>query len=74
MNTGWRHPAEPLFNFASRWARKRLSAEVWARIQPDRHWFTQEFLNGLDAEDDKDAVFKLWLFLGGPEGSISDST
>ena len=55
-------------------ARERLSAEVWARIQPDRHWFTQEFLNGLDAEDDKDAVFKLWLFLGGPEGSIFDST
>ena len=55
-------------------ARERLSAEVWAHSDADPYWFIQDFLDGLKGKDDRDAVFQLWLFLGGPEGAISDPT
>ena len=55
-------------------ARERLSAEAWERTSPERYWLTQEFMDGLDAHDDKRAVLRLWVFLGGPEGDISDRT
>ena len=55
-------------------ARERLSAEVWVRSDADRYWFIEDFLDGLKGKDDRDAVFQLWVFLGGPEGAISDST
>ena len=55
-------------------ARDRLTAEVRARTDADRHWFTQDFLDDLKGKDDRDAVFHLWLFLGGPEGAVSDPT
>ena len=55
-------------------ARERLSVEVWDRTPPDRHWLTQEFMNDLEVRDDSEAVFRLWLFLDGPEGAISDRT
>ena len=55
-------------------ARERLSEEAWDRTPQDRYWFTQEFLDNLESEDDEGALFHLWLFLGGPEGSIPDPT
>ena len=55
-------------------ARDRLSAEVWDHSQPDRYWFAQDFLDSLNRKDDRDAVFQLWLFLGGPEGNVADPT
>ena len=55
-------------------ARERLSAEVWDRSDADPYWFIQDFLDGLKGKDDRDAVFQLWVFLGGPEGAISDPT
>ena len=55
-------------------ARNRLSAEVWAHSQPDRYWLAQDFLDSLNGKDDRDAVFQLWLFLGGPEDNVADPT
>ena len=44
------------------------------RTPQERYWFTQEFLDNLESEDDEGAFLQLWLFLGGPEGSILDPT
>ena len=55
-------------------ARERLAAEVWDRCSPDRYWLAQEFLDGLESEDDRGAVWRLWIYLDGPEGAILDLT
>lgn len=55
-------------------AKERLWAQVWARSNADPYWFIQDFLDGLKEKDHRDAVFQLWVFLGGPEGAISDPT
>ena len=55
-------------------ARERLSAEAWNHNSADRYWLTQDLFDYLREKDDRDAVYLLWAFLGGPEGDIADPT
>ncbi len=55
-------------------ARETFSTLVRELAERGREWLAQEMLNDVEPLNDDDAVFRLWIFLGGPQGKIADQT
>ena len=55
-------------------ARETFSTLVRELAEQGREWLAQEMLNDIEPLNDDDAVFRLWIFLGGPQGKIADQT
>ena len=55
-------------------ARETFSTLVRELAEQGRAWLAQEMLNDIEPLNDDDAVFRLWIFLGGPQGKIADQT
>ena len=55
-------------------ARETFSTLVRELAERGREWLAQEMLNDVEPLNDDDAVFRLWIFLGGPQGKIDDQT
>ena len=65
--------------YAARLARARTALEYTVMVRQDfgegAPWvIADDFLCDLKDRDDKDALSRLWAFLGGPEGQINDPT
>ena len=55
-------------------ARETFSTLVRELAERAREWLAPEMLNDVEPLNDDDAVFRLWIFLGGPQGKITDQT
>ena len=77
---GESHPETPrMRTYAARLSRARTTLEYKAMLRQDAGegapWvITEDFLSDLKHRDDQDTVSRLWVFLGGPEGQVTDPT
>ena len=77
---GESHPETPrMRTYAARLSRARTTLEYEVMLRQDAGegapWvIAEDFLSDLKHRDDQDAVSRLWVFLGGPEGQVTDPT